>query len=105
MLYIEALVKNYNLNNSKHRTDEYSHMTNEDMHKEISKNNPALAQRIDVCNRKRLLRGMELIKDDEFDINDKNPPKYEPIYIYTYMDRETIYERINKRVELMLDNG
>ena len=73
---------------------------------------PKTAEKLHVNDRKRVLRALEVYKLHGKTLTELNEEsklggsKYEPIYIgITYKDREKLYERINKRVDLMLQNG
>jgi tRNA dimethylallyltransferase len=103
-LYVEALVKNYNLSNTNIRNDKYNDLSVEELFEKANKINPIAANKI-INNKKRLVRMLQLFDNSEFELNAQNEPKYEPIYVYTYMDREKIYERINLRCDIMIKQG
>ena len=73
---------------------------------------PAAAAHIHPSNRKRVIRALEIYLETgktmtEHDLETKQqPPKYTPIWIgLDYVNRETLYRRIDLRVEKMLKNG
>ncbi|TBW26763.1 tRNA (adenosine(37)-N6)-dimethylallyltransferase MiaA [Gramella sp. KN1008] len=65
---------------------------------------------IDVQNPHRLIRALEVCigtgKSFSSFLNKEKPPRdFETIHIGLTADREIIYDRINKRVDLMIENG
>lgn len=78
----------------------------------------ALLQSIDpdaaarIHDRKRLLRALEVYYETGETITAHNlrtqaiPPKYTPIWLgLDFVDRQDLYARIDKRVDIMLENG
>lgn len=67
------------------------------------------ANRIHKNNTKRVIRAIEVAlsgkKMNDFSNDLKYNEKYEPIIIVLNRDREHLYERINKRVDIMMDQG
>ncbi len=105
-LYIKALLYNYNLEETNIKKIDYSKYTNEElksMADKIDENN-----NIHINNRHRLERyitfynqtGNKIIKTDEI-----NTKVYDFTLIGLRTNREELYDRINKRVDKMLDNG
>ena len=73
---------------------------------------PVSAARLHPNNRRRIIRAFEVYKLTGHSITEQNilskeGEKYiEPLLIgITYRDREKLYERINRRVDIMLENG
>ncbi|MCF6296682.1 MAG: tRNA (adenosine(37)-N6)-dimethylallyltransferase MiaA [Flavobacteriaceae bacterium] len=67
-------------------------------------------QKIDLNNKQRLIRALEICIGtgkpfSSFLNNKKNKRNFIPIKIGLTAPRETIYSRINQRVELMMQNG
>ena len=55
-----------------------------------------------------MIRALEIFESSgvkKSDIIDEKKPRFEFISILTNMDREKLYSRINKRVDLMIENG
>lgn len=102
ILYIKALLYNYELNENK-QTYDFSSLSNEDLLKEILKQDPACD--IHINNRKRLERyATILLSGDKH--NDKADEKlYDFIGIGLTTERKNLYENINKRVDLMFEEG
>lgn len=67
------------------------------------------ANRIHKNNTKRVIRAIEVAlsgkKMNDFSNDLKYNEKYEPIIIVLNRDREHLYERINKRVDIMMEQG
>lgn len=56
----------------------------------------------------RVIRALEIFESSgvkKSDIVDEKTPRFKFISILTDMDREVLYDRINRRVDLMIDNG
>lgn len=73
---------------------------------------PETAGRLHMNDRKRIIRALEVFELHGKTLTRLNEEsrlagsKYEPTYIgITFSDREKLYERINKRVDIMLENG
>ena len=73
---------------------------------------PEAAQRIHPSNQKRVIRALEIWLETgktmtQHDLETKAlPPKYTPLYIgLDYENRQDLYDRIDLRVELMLQQG
>ncbi len=65
---------------------------------------------IDIQNPRRLSRALELIfssgkKMSELNKGNKKARSFNPIYIGTELNRETLYEKINHRVDEMIHSG
>ena len=58
-------------------------------------------------NRKRVLRALFASMTDEplSEKNGKDTLVYDPYIIYLNLERKQLYERINKRVDIMIDEG
>lgn len=73
---------------------------------------PASAERIHPSNQKRVIRALEIYLESGKTMTQHNletqekPPKYEPLWIgLDYVNREALYDRINRRVDLMVEQG
>ena len=79
------------------------------MHNKLKELDPEAAQRIHKNNTKRVIRALEVClsgeKMNDFSNDLKFNEKYNPIIIVLNREREHLYERINKRVDIMMDNG
>lgn len=66
--------------------------------------------KVDLSNHTRLLRALEVSKSSgmpysSFLKKEKAPRQFKSIYIGLKADREVLYARINKRVDIMIANG
>ncbi len=73
---------------------------------------PESAERIHPSNQKRVIRALEVYLESGKTMTQHNletqekPPKYDPLWIgLDYVNREALYTRINRRVDLMLEQG
>lgn len=79
------------------------------MHEKLRSLDEDAANRIHKNNTKRVIRAIEVClsgqKMNDFSKDLRYNEKYKPIIIVLNRDREILYERINKRVDIMLENG
>ena len=73
---------------------------------------PESAERIHPSNQKRVIRALEIYLETGKTMTQHNletqelPPKYRPLWIgLDYVNREALYSRINRRVDLMIEQG
>ena len=73
---------------------------------------PESAQRLHPSDQKRIIRAMEVYLETGETITEHNrktqllPPRYNPVWFALEdADRATLYDRIDKRVEVMLEQG
>ena len=105
-LYVKALLYDYKLDKTDNVRIDYSEYTNQelkDMADKIDKDN-----NIHVNNRQRLERYITYYKQTGKTIkktNDINKKLYDFDIIGLKSDRETLYKRMNDRVDMMLENG
>lgn len=85
---------------------------NEALHEKLKAVDPVSAERLHPNNRKRVIRALEVYHQTGMTIDEMNAknkrsePKYNAIKIGVCpTDRQTLYNRINARVDLMLDEG
>jgi len=117
-LYINSLV--YNISFSETISDweyreelkkEAGEKGNRYLHEKLSEVDPKAASRIHVNDTKRIIRALEVFKHTNKpisyhqEISRNQPPVYEYILIGLTMDRQRLYERIDQRVDLMMENG
>ena len=79
------------------------------MHNKLRELDPEVAERIHKNNTKRVIRAIEVClsgeKMNDFSNDLKINEKYKPIIIVLNREREHLYERINKRVDIMMESG
>ena len=91
---------------------EFDELGGEEMLKRLSEIDEAAAKKLNPADRRRIIRAFEIyettgITKTEQDKNSKEKETpFETIFIgVTYRNREKLYDRINRRVDLMLENG
>ena len=100
-LYIKAALFNYQFFKEEN-CNEYKELTNEQIKNKILEISPNID--IHINNRRRLVRALNKLKNNEEITNYKNEVLYPIKIIGLTTDRKTLYERINKRVDLMFKN-
>lgn len=79
------------------------------MHEKLRGLDEEAANRIHKNNTKRVIRAIEVCmsgqKMNDFSKDLRYNEKYKSIIIVLNRDREVLYQRINKRVDIMLENG
>ena len=78
----------------------------------LREHDPESAARIDHANQKRIIRAAEVFLETGKTITQHNletqavPPKFDPLWIgLDFTDRAELYARIDKRVDLMVQDG
>ncbi len=115
-LYIDALLYGYNLGNKgennelkKELEEKLDKLGAEYMHSLLYQLDPAEAEKIHKNNTKRVLRALEIYYSANTAKSQsvkKTSAVYDAAYIaLTYEPRDALYERINKRVDIMFDTG
>ena len=84
----------------------------EQMLRELAEFDPDTAARLHPNNRRRIIRAFEVYKTTGKTVTEQNALSHsgeeyiEPLLIgIKYHDREKLYERINRRVDIMLESG
>lgn len=84
----------------------------EALYAELSSIDPIAAEKISPNDRKRVIRGLEIYyatgktPSEQLKESKKEPSPYDLCAVgITYRDRQKLYDRINKRVDIMLENG
>ncbi len=74
----------------------------------LMEKDPETAKILHVNDLVRVIRALEIVESSgikKSEIIDEKAPRFDFISIMTDMPRELLYERINKRVDLMIQNG
>lgn len=106
-LYIDAVIKNYNFNEAKRCDEKYNNYTNNELHQLLQNLDYDTAKKIHPNNRKRLVRAIELEQQPCFK-DSRSLGKdfyYNVLCIFFNDDRDTLYQRINNRVDQMIKDG
>ncbi len=105
-LYIKAALYDYEFNVEENNNNEYPDETNEELYKKLLEIDPNTS--IHQNNRKRIVRALNYYNANKNIISAKeesNKLLYDAIFIGLTTDRNTLYDRINKRVDLMIKDG
>lgn len=113
-LFVDSLVKNISFSqvgsNAEIR-NELAEKSNEELFEKLVEFDPKSAENIHPNNRKRVIRALELCmsgtsKTEQNENSMLIDSPYDALYIgIGYLDRQKLYDRINKRVDLMLEAG
>ncbi|SJZ36627.1 tRNA (adenosine(37)-N6)-dimethylallyltransferase MiaA [Eubacterium coprostanoligenes] len=113
-LFVDSLVKNISFSqvgsNAEIR-NELAEKSNEELFEKLLELDPKSAEDIHPNNRKRVIRALELCmsgtsKTEQNENSMLIDSPYDALYIgIGYRDRQKLYDRINKRVDLMLEAG
>jgi tRNA dimethylallyltransferase len=115
-LYIQAALFNYNFSSrqdidivkkleEKARNDGIT-----PLYEKLKQVDPSQAEKIHPNNKRRVIRALEVFEKTGMTMTElqsrqeQNSP-YEVYFIGLTMERELLYEKINKRVDQMIDNG
>lgn len=119
-LYIQSLIYDYAFEDEVVSTEqavevaaqlqELDQLTNEDLHQYLARFDDASAQAIHPNNRKRVRRAIEYYLKTKKLLSSRKKVQqftenYDTLLIGIEMSRETLYQRINKRVDIMLQRG
>ena len=115
-LYLNSLIYNMDFaksnSNSKLREElekELEENGIDYMHEKLKSLDEDAASRIHKNNTKRVIRALEVCLDgkkmQDFSTDLRYNENYEPIIIVLNRDREILYDRINKRVDIMMENN
>jgi len=101
-LYIKAALFDYNFTEGTTYND-YNDLSNEELLTRIKEYN--IDKLPELNNRKRLVRLLNKLENNEEITNNKDKSLYHINVIGLETNREVLYERINNRVDQMLSNG
>lgn len=118
-LYINSLVNNVEFVESEtdmalreRITEEFDRVGGAEMLARLEKIDPDAAQKLHENDKRRIIRAFEIYEStgNTKSFNDEQSIKNESPYLacmigITYADRQKLYERINTRVDIMLQNG
>ena len=101
-LYIKAALYDYKFTEGT-TYNEYNDLSNEEI---LSKIKEYKVEKFpELNNRKRLVRLLNKLENNEEITNNKDKLLYNIKVIGLTTDRETLYKRIDKRVDIMMENG
>ena len=104
-LYLNALLYDYNLKETTNNSN-YEHLTNQQIYNLLQKHDPLSLNNIHINNRKRLLRALTLsLENNNISSTINNKLVYDTLIIGLTTTREKLYQKINKRVDIMFEEG
>lgn len=110
-LYIDILLKNFNLPNiepNKKLREELATYSVEKLTEILKKLDINALNQIEANDRKKLIRAIEIIKSTGKPLDQsrsKGENEFDIKWIGRNFERDILYERINKRVDIMLEQG
>lgn len=111
-LYVKSLVEGYNFGGTE-KHDEFRAMLEKEIedngidfvYEKFKQEAPETAEKIDGKNKVRLIRAYEIFKFGTGKEKNKNNVEYDFKIFALTMPREKLYERINMRAKIMIENG
>lgn len=103
VLYLKAALYDYEFAEEQEKDKEYPSLTNEELYQKILEQDPNIS--IDFHNRRRLLRVWNKMEKEVYQEQTMEglAPLYDDVYFLGLKtDTETLYQRINERVDGML---
>lgn len=108
-LYIKSVLYDYNFKNTyrdKSLEDQYIDLSNEELHKILQEKDKESSEKIHMNNRKRVLQAILRSGTNKVSENkNKDKKLYDFTLIGLTLEREQLYERINRRVDIMIEEG
>ncbi len=113
-LYINSIVYDLDFQNvgmdfeyRKFLIDQYKEKGLDYLYEQLKKSDPDSALKIDRQNKNRIIRALEISKYSKKKTSDlrKKNEDYNLLYIGLYMDRKLLYDKIDQRVDTMIENG
>ncbi len=115
-LYIDSLVNNVDFSDGEADTeiraeleDMAMRLGNEAVHAELMKIDPETAEKYHPNNLRRIIRAIEFYKTTGMTLSAhakiEKPSRYDCIYFCIDWEREVLYDRINRRVDIMIEDG
>jgi len=104
-LYIKACLYDYQFEKETKKGD-YSNYSNEELYKELLKIDGNT--NIHINNRKRVERALDYFYEHKIPMSSKDVTDkllYDVIFVGLTTDRQILYDRINKRVDKMVESG
>ena len=105
-LYIQALITNYELEDTPERDEEkFSQYSNEELHKLLQSLDYEASIKIHPNNRRRVIRYLEIAQTKGLVTPVQRDYLYDALVICLTRPREILYQRINERFDVMIANG
>lgn len=112
-LYIQAVLYDFQFieeGDFNNLAEKYRHLSNEELHLLLKEIDELESMKIHVNNRRRIIRALEIYEKQNITKSEiiKSQDKgllYDAFIIGLTMDRRLLYERINKRVDMMFEEN
>lgn len=109
-LYIKALLYDYKFFDEEQEDNQYEELSNEEIYSLLKQKDPKALEKIHINNRKRLVRALNVYEKHNKGISEiKDEQEHKPIYdcliIGLTTSRESLYQRIDERIDMMISNG
>lgn len=109
-LYIKALLYDYEFKDEENNDNPYDELTNEQIYDILLKEDHECLEKIHINNRKRLVRALNVLRKhgtgiSKIQAQQEHKMLYDAKIIGLTKDREQLYKDINKRVDMMIDEG
>lgn len=108
-LYIKALLEDYDFSQENKKENNYDQYTNEQLHAMLENVDKKSSEAIHPNNRKRVIRALEIASSgktkSEIEENQTHTLLYDAKIIGLTMDRDRLKERIDRRVDQMIQLG
>ena len=112
-LYIKALLEDYAFNSVREDNELRERLTKEAaeqgpeaLHKRLAALDPEAAERIHPNNVRRVVRALEAaLNGEQVNQYGASESPYDALVIGLEMERSALYDRINRRVDIMLEQG
>ena len=109
-LYIKALLYDYEFFDEEEEDNQYEELSNEQLYEELKKKDPKALEKIHINNRKRLVRALNIFEKhnkgiSEIKDNQEHKPIYDCLIIGLTTSRDNLYNRIDQRIDKMIEDG
>ena len=110
-LYLKAALYDYSFQKEDIlEYNNYDNYTNEELYEMLKVKDMKEASKLHPNNRKRVVRALNVIENigvskSEMLEEQKHEPIYDVVFVGLTLPRDVLYERINKRVDLMIEKG
>ena len=111
-LYVQSLLYDYHFDGENRDLSfehKYNHLSNEELYNLLISKDPLVENKIHPNNRKRILRALEIFETTNKSItlaSGSHKPYYDFYIVYLNVsNRDVLYDRINQRVDKMINDG
>ena len=116
-LYVDALLQGFLFPDApadpkiRQELEEQAERDPQSLHRELQRVDPVSAQRMHPNDLRRIIRALEVYRRTGEPISllqqkrEQQKRPYDPLYVGLTRERQELYERINRRVDLMLEQG